>query len=73
VIVTGLEVRRLADPQRRGSQPEDPSAISLFERTLADRKRVLGENHPHTLNTRDNLAHAYRAAGRVEEAEGLSS
>ena len=68
MIVTGLEVRRLADPQRRGSQPEDPSAISLFERTLADIEPVLAENHPNTLASRNNLARVYRAAGRLDEA-----
>jgi tetratricopeptide repeat protein len=46
-------------------------AIPLFERTLADRERVLGETHPNTLASRNNLAHAYRAAGRPAEAAGL--
>ena len=33
-------------------------AIPLFERTLADRERVLGADHPHTLGSRNNLAAA---------------
>lgn len=33
-----------------------------------DRVRVLGEDHPDTLRSRDNLAVVYREAGRVEEA-----
>ena len=28
----------------------------------------MGPDHPHTLNSRNNLAYAYRAAGRFEEA-----
>ena len=41
------------------------------ERTLADRERALGDTHPDTLVSRNNLASAYQAAGRLEEAEGL--
>jgi tetratricopeptide (TPR) repeat protein len=43
-------------------------AISLFERTLADRERVLGADHPDTLMSRNNLAYAHRSAGRLDEA-----
>jgi hypothetical protein len=43
-------------------------AITLLERTLADRERVLGTEHPSTVDTRDGLASAYLAAGRMEEA-----
>ena len=39
-----------------------------MERTLADRERVLGETHPDTLTSRNNLASAYQAAGRLDEA-----
>jgi hypothetical protein len=46
-------------------------AIPLFEQTLADRERVLGQAHPDTLTSRDNLANAYKDAGRLDEAEGL--
>ena len=31
-------------------------AIPLLERTLTDRERLLGPNHPHTLISRNNLA-----------------
>jgi hypothetical protein len=44
-------------------------AIPLFERTLADRERILGTDHLDTLATRNNLAAAYQAAGRLDEAE----
>jgi hypothetical protein len=40
----------------------------LHEQTLADRERVLGADHPQTLTSRDNLADAYRDAGRTAEA-----
>ena len=43
-------------------------AIELFERVLADRVRVLGPDHPDTLNARDNLALAYDSAGHLAEA-----
>jgi tetratricopeptide (TPR) repeat protein len=35
---------------------------------LAGRLRVLGELHPDTLMSRNDLAGAYRAAGRLDEA-----
>ncbi len=40
-------------------------AIRLHERTLADRERVLGPDHPDTMKSRHKLANAYRVAGRV--------
>jgi hypothetical protein len=43
-------------------------AIGLHERTLADRERVLGPDHPDTLQSRNNLATAYQDAGRAAEA-----
>jgi tetratricopeptide (TPR) repeat protein len=46
-------------------------AIPLLERTLADRERVLGADHPETLGSRNNLADAYREAGRLDDAVAL--
>jgi tetratricopeptide (TPR) repeat protein len=43
-------------------------AIAVGEPLLADQERVLGPDHPDTLNSRNNLAEAYRAAGRAAEA-----
>ena len=43
-------------------------AIAVGEPLLADRERVLGPDHPDTLHSRNNLAAAYRAAGRAAEA-----
>src|SRR5258708_6309055 len=46
-------------------------AVSLLERTLAGRERVLGGDHPDTLTARRHLAGAYLRAGRVAEAVPL--
>ena len=40
----------------------------MHEQTLADRERVLGPDHPDTLQSRNNLANAYQAAGRTGES-----
>ena len=56
-------------PTRPRAAPDE--AISLHEQALAARERVLGPDHPDTLNSRHNLAIAYQAAGRTEEAISL--
>ena len=43
-------------------------SILIGEPLLADRERMLGADHPDTLQTRNNLANAYQAAGRTAEA-----
>jgi Tetratricopeptide repeat len=43
-------------------------AIPLHERTLADRERVLGKDHPDTLVTRNFLANAYGLSGDLTRA-----
>jgi tetratricopeptide (TPR) repeat protein len=43
-------------------------AIVIGERLVAARERVLGPDHPDTLASRNNLANAYRDAGRLDEA-----
>jgi tetratricopeptide (TPR) repeat protein len=45
--------------------------IAISEPLLADQERVLGPDHPDTLSARNNLAAAYHAAGRVDEAVSL--
>ena len=40
-------------------------AITLLERTLADRERVLGAEHPSTVDTRNSLAEVYHKSGRT--------
>ncbi|HEX8345722.1 MAG TPA: tetratricopeptide repeat protein, partial [Actinoplanes sp.] len=39
--------------------------------SLTDRERILGDDHPDTMQSRGNLAIAYRAAGRTDEAIAL--
>jgi hypothetical protein len=43
-------------------------AILLFEATVADSERVLGPGHPDTLDSRNNLASAYRLSGKLKRA-----
>ena len=40
----------------------------MDEQVLAARERVLGPDHPSTLQSRNNLAVGYRVAGRLDEA-----
>ena len=47
-------------------------AITLNVQLLTDRIRVLGEDHPDTLTSRNNLAYAYESAGRLDEAITLN-
>ncbi|MCL6503968.1 MAG: serine/threonine-protein kinase, partial [Pirellulales bacterium] len=47
---------------------EAPLAITLFERAFATQKARLGPEHPDTLTSMNNLALAYQAAGRLDEA-----
>jgi tetratricopeptide (TPR) repeat protein len=43
-------------------------AIPLFERSLQACIRVLGDDHPDTLGSRNNLAYAYESAGDLGRA-----
>ena len=45
-----------------------PLAIAVGEPLAEDLERLLGPDHPDTLNSRNSLAAAYLAAGRVDEA-----
>jgi DNA-directed RNA polymerase specialized sigma24 family protein len=45
-----------------------PQAIELGESLTADLERLLGPDHPDTLNSRNSLAAAYLAAGRPGDA-----
>jgi tetratricopeptide (TPR) repeat protein len=45
-----------------------PRAIEVGESLTADLERVLGPGHPDTLTAQNNLAAAYRDAGRITEA-----
>jgi tetratricopeptide (TPR) repeat protein len=46
-------------------------AVTVGEPLAADLERMLGLDHPDTLNSRNSLAAAYQAAGRIAEAIGL--
>ena len=48
-----------------------PQAIAVGELLTADLERLLGRGHPDTLNSRNSLAAAYLAAGRVADAIAL--
>ncbi|MGW2155805.1 tetratricopeptide repeat protein [Nonomuraea sp. NPDC001699] len=43
-------------------------AVALREVAVVDHERVLGADHPSTLTSRNNLAHAYRTAGNLGQA-----
>jgi serine/threonine protein kinase/Tfp pilus assembly protein PilF len=47
---------------------EDRAAITQYERALALRRDHLGPDHPDTLRVMNNLATAYKAAGRLDLA-----
>ena len=56
-------------PRRRAAGGRAAAeALPLFEQTLADRERLLGPDHPDTLTSRNDLAVALQAAGRIAEA-----
>jgi len=48
-----------------------PSARKLQEKVLAAHRRILGEEHPHTLMSMDNLAGTLRAQGDLPGARAL--
>lgn len=50
---------------------EVEAARELDQDTLARRRRVLGESHPHTLISSNNLAADLRALGEVQAAREL--
>jgi tetratricopeptide (TPR) repeat protein len=45
-----------------------PQAIAFGQPLIADLERILGPDHPDTLNARNGLATAYHAAGRIADA-----
>jgi tetratricopeptide (TPR) repeat protein len=52
----------------RQFQGQTGAAIDGFEKVVADYRRVLGNDHPSTLTSRNNLANAYQSADRVADA-----
>jgi tetratricopeptide (TPR) repeat protein len=49
-----------------------PAAAGMHKRSLETRSNVLGEEHPTTLISMNNLTGTYSYQGRHEKAEGLS-
>jgi hypothetical protein len=43
-------------------------AIAIYEPLLADQERILDQDNPATLKTRNDLALAYANAQRIEDA-----
>ncbi len=48
-----------------------PQAEPLLDKALDERKRVLGDDHPHTLSSMGGLADLYGYQGRYDEAEPI--
>ncbi|MEU8563907.1 tetratricopeptide repeat protein [Streptomyces cyaneofuscatus] len=61
----------IAAGDRLHQQGHTARAISLCEATLAQYEQVLGETHPNTLASRNNLAGAYESAGDLGRATPL--
>ena len=70
LAVRQLRVRAWAVRQLRAAA-DLSRAVTTGTRTLADRERVLGADHPDTISSRSDLAYAYESAGRLPEAIGL--
>ena len=66
----------MARTRRRGDNAgmagdDGRAQVQLDEDTLARRRRDLGEDHPDTLASADNLAVSLRAAGEYQAAREL--
>ena len=48
---------------------ESPDGVVLFHEALEARKLKLGDDHPATLETKNDLAVLYKEQGRYEESE----
>lgn len=57
-------------PETLAALGDHQAARDLNEDTLARRRRVLGEDHPDTLTSADNLAVSPRALGVTEDRPG---
>jgi tetratricopeptide (TPR) repeat protein len=66
-----LELRGWTIHSLNGLGDNPAQAISLGQTLTQDSERILGPDHPDTLTSRNNLAYAYREAGRLDEATAL--
>ncbi|MER5383689.1 tetratricopeptide repeat protein [Streptomyces sp. NPDC002688] len=48
-------------------------AIPLYETTLAQREQILGDTHPHTLNSRNKLAGVRQKTESVQHGSAATS
>ena len=65
-----LRSPRAASPDRAGRQ-HGRAAVTIGEPLTAELERLLGPGHPDTIRAQNDLALAYREAGRVAEAVPL--
>jgi tetratricopeptide repeat protein/NB-ARC domain-containing protein len=65
-LLLGLRLWVLYFLNELGDSPEQ--AIEIGREVTIDFERLLGPDHPETLNSRNNLAEAYRAAGLNSDA-----
>ena len=70
LILRLLELRSRTIRNRNECQ-DLPAAVRLSCDLVRDYEEILGPDHPDTLTTRNNLAYAYQAAGRLPEAIDL--
>jgi hypothetical protein len=67
-ILTGVLDARWWATRQLIKASDTARSLTLAHHTLTDFERVLGADHPDSLASRNNLAYAYRSAGRVSEA-----
>ncbi|KAF3398126.1 Nephrocystin-3 [Penicillium rolfsii] len=46
-------------------------SVEMYQKSLAGKERVLGQNHPSTLDTVSDLGNLYRERGKLEEVEDI--
>jgi tetratricopeptide (TPR) repeat protein len=63
-----MRLRRLALDRLVGLGDSMPRAIAIGEPLIADLERLQGPDDPDTMRARNDLARAYREAGRVADA-----
>ena len=71
LIETLLQLRNWAISSLNDFGDSFAQVIDYGEALVADTERLLGDTHPHTLISRNNLASAYRDSGRLDEAISL--
>ena len=60
---------RLSEAEPLYRQGIDSEAEPLFRQTLTTQREVLGDQHPDTLRSMNNLAELLRNQGKLSEAE----